>query len=171
MTRSPAIASRAAARERIFSATVLSNDPLPEEDVELVHRQWARIGQGLDPPRDLLELILAELEPELARAMADRVFARQTVRDVDRPREAEVGGIQDLVAVRVEVDRLRVHPRLVVERVLAGHEVVVRDLDADERRDELVQLAELRQVVLPADRGRVVGVHPRDEAPERRDAV
>src|SRR5256712_1891915 len=49
MTRSPAFASRAAAFERIFSARVLGNDPLPKQGIELIHRQWARIGERLDP--------------------------------------------------------------------------------------------------------------------------
>src|SRR6266550_3863185 len=109
ITRSPACASRPDARER------------------------AGVGQGLDPPRDLLELIFAEFEPELFRAMVDRVPAGQPVRDVDRPREAKVGRVEYLVGVGVEVDGLCVHAGLVVESVLAGHEVVVGDLDPDER--------------------------------------
>src|SRR2546428_12438620 len=113
ITRSPACASRPDARERIFSASVLGNDPLPEKRVELVHRQRAGVGQGLDPPRDLLELIFAEFEPELFRAVIDRVLAGQPMRDVDRPRQAEVGRVEYFVGVGVEVDRLRVHPGLV----------------------------------------------------------
>src|SRR3982074_1310387 len=171
ITRSPACASRPEARERIFSARVLGNDPPPEQRVELVHRERAGIGQGLDPPRDLLELIFAEFEPELFRAVVDRVPAGQPVRDVDRPRQTEVGRVEYLVGVGVEVDRLRMHAGLVVESVLAGHEVVVRDLDPDERCDELVELSELRQVVLLADGSGIVGVHAGDEAAQWRDAV
>src|SRR5258705_1704672 len=58
-----------------------------------------------------------------------------------------------------------------MERVLPRHEIVVRDLDGDEGRDELVELSQLPQVVLPFDRGGVVGVHTCDEAAERRDPV
>src|SRR5207249_266442 len=72
MTRSPAFASRAATRDRIFSATVLGNDPLTKQRVELIHRQRAGVGQGLDPPRDLAQLVLAEFEAKLLRAIADR---------------------------------------------------------------------------------------------------
>src|SRR5437867_11587350 len=62
MTRSPAFASRAATRERIFSARVLGNDPLPQERIELVHRQRPGVGEGLDLLGDQLQLVLAELE-------------------------------------------------------------------------------------------------------------
>src|SRR6266566_590933 len=155
MTRSPAFASRPATRERIFSARVLGNDPLPEERIQLIHRERAGVREGLDAAGDLAQLVLAELESELLRAVVDRVLSGQSVRHVDRPREAEVRRVQDLVAVGIEVDGLRVHPGLVVEGVFAGHEVVVRDLDPDERRDELVQVAQLRQVIFPADRGGV----------------
>src|SRR5882762_2633885 len=171
MTRSPTFASRAATRDRIFSATVLRNDPLPQQRIELVHRQRPGVGEGLDPPRDLAQLVFAELETELLRAMVDRVFPRQAVRDVHRALETEVRGVEDLIAVWVEIDRLRVHAGLVVEGVLAGHEVVVRDLDPDEGGDELVEVTELRKVIFLADRRGVVGVHPRDEAAERRDPV
>src|SRR5207237_9118924 len=122
MTRSPTFASRAATRERIFSAsvrgglrgakppsTLLGNDPLAKQGIELIHRQRAGVGQSFDPPRDLAQLVLAEFEAKLLRAMVDRVLSRQAVRDVDRSLEPEVRGIEDLVAVRVEVDRLRVH--------------------------------------------------------------
>src|SRR5256885_6258767 len=171
MTRSPAFASRPATRERIFSARVLGNDPFPEKRIELVHRQRPGIREGLDPARDLLQLVLPELEAQLLRAVVDRVLSGEPVRDVDRSLKAKVRGVQDLVAVGVEVDRLRVHAGLVVERVLAGHEVVVWDLDADKRRDELVQVAQLWEVVLLPDRGGVIGIHSRDESPQRGDAV
>src|SRR2546430_6877075 len=171
ITRSPACASRPDARERIFSASVLGNDPLPEQRVELVHRERAGVGQGLDPPCDLLELIFAEFEPEFFRAVVDRVPAGQPMGDVDRPRQAKVGRVEYLVGVGVEVDGLCVHAGLVVESVLAGHEVVVRNLDPDERRDELVELPELRQVVLLADGSGIVRVHARDEAAQRGNAV
>src|SRR6185436_15973086 len=144
MTRSPAFASRPETRERIFSARVLGNDPLPKERIELVHGERARVGERLDAARDLAQLVLAELQAELLRAVVDGVLSGEPVRHVDGASEAEVGRIQDLVAVWVEVDRLRVHTGLVMERVLAGHEVVVRDLDPDERRDELVEVAQLR---------------------------
>src|SRR3989442_170774 len=108
MTRSPAFASRAATRERIFSARVLGNDPLPKQRVELFHRQRPGVGEGLDAAGDLPQLILAELDAELPGAMVDRVLPGEAVGHVDRPREAEVGGIQDLVAVGVQVDRLGV---------------------------------------------------------------
>jgi len=91
--------------------------------------------------------------------------------DVDRALEAEVRGVEDLVGVRVDVDRLRVHPGLVVEGVLAGHEVVVRDIDRHHARDHLVELLEHAQVVLLLDGRGIVRVHARDEATERRDAV
>src|SRR2546428_3058079 len=171
MTRSPAVASRSATRDRIFSATVLGNDPVPKKGVELVHRQWTGVSERLDATRDLPKLVFAELEAELPRPMVDRVLARETVRDVDRSREPEVGWIEDLVAVGVQVDRFRVNPRLVMERVLTGHEVVVRDVDSDERGHELVEVPQLRQVVLLPNRGRVIGVHTRDETAERGDAV
>src|SRR2546425_5415609 len=171
MTRSPACASRPEARDRIFSARVLGNDPLPQQRVQLIHRERTGVGQGLDPPRDLLELVFAEFEAELFRAMVDSVLSGEAVRDIDRACEPEVGGVEDFIGVGVEIDGLRVHPRLVVESVLPGHEVVVRDLDADQRRDELIQVAQLAQVVLLADRGGVVGVPPRDEAAEGSDAV
>src|SRR5437867_6816358 len=171
MTRSPAFASRAATRERIFSARVLGNDPLPKQRVELIHRQGAGVGERLDPAGDLPQLILTELEAELLRAVVNRVLAGKAVGHVDRSREPEVGGIQDLVAVRIQIDRLRVHARLVVEGVLAGYEIVVRDLDADERGHELVEVPQLRKVVLLADRRRIVRVHPCHEAAERGDAV
>src|SRR5713101_3870123 len=170
-TRSPAFASRAATRERIFSARVLGNDPLPQERIELVHGQRPGVGEGLDAACDLAQLVRSELEAELLRAMVDRVFPGQTVRDVHRALKAEIRGIEDLVAVRVEIDRLRVHARLVVKRVLAGHEVVIGDLDSDERSDELVELAQPRKVVFLADGRGVVGVHPRDETAEWRDPV
>src|SRR6266550_879094 len=144
ITRSPECASRPDARERIFSASVLGNDPLPQQRVQLIHRERAGVGQGLDPTRDLLELIFAEFEPELFRAVVDRVLAGEPVRDVDRSRQAEVGRVEYFVGVGVEIDGFRVHPGLVVERVLAGDEVVVGNVDPDERRDELVELPKLR---------------------------
>src|SRR5256712_11581609 len=153
MTRSPACASRPEARDRIFSARVLGNDPLPQQRVQLIHRERTGVGQGLDPPRDLLELVFAELEAELFRAMVDRVLSGEAVRDIDRACEPEVGGVEGFIGVWVEIDGLRVHPRLVVESVLPGHGVVVGNLDADQRRDELIQVAQLAQVVLPAHRG------------------
>src|SRR2546421_1626396 len=171
MTRSPTFASRAATRDRIFSARVLGNDPLPKERIELVHREWTGIGERFDLLGDELQLVLSELEAELLRAMVDRVLPGEAVRDIDRPLEPEVRRIEDLVAVRVEVDRLRLHARLVVEGVLAGHEVVVRNLDPDEGRHELVEVPELREVVLLADRRRIVGVHPRDEPAQGCDPV
>src|SRR5712691_5415041 len=106
MTRSPTFASRDETRERIFSATVLGNDPLPKQRIELIHRQRAGVGEGLDAARDLSQLVFAELETELPGAVVDRVLPGETVRDVDRPGEPEVGGVQDLVAVGVQVDRL-----------------------------------------------------------------
>src|SRR5439155_3636841 len=141
MPGSPTFAWRAATREGIFSAsvrgglraakppsTVLGDDPLAKQGIELIHRQRAGVGQSFDPPRDLAQLVLAEFEAKLLRAMVDRVLSGEAVRDVDRSLKAKVCGVQDLVAVRVEIDRLRVHAGLVVERVLAGHEVVVGDL-------------------------------------------
>src|ERR1700716_3631854 len=109
MTRSPAFASRPATRDRIFSASVLGNDPLPQERIELVHRQRARVGEGLDPTRDLLQLVLTELDAELLRAVVDRVLSGEAVRDVHRARQPEVRRVQDLVGIGVEVDGLRVH--------------------------------------------------------------
>src|SRR6476661_1738324 len=67
MTRSPAFASRPETRERIFSARVLGNDPLPKQRVELVHRERTRVGERLDAARDLSQLVLAELQAELLR--------------------------------------------------------------------------------------------------------
>ena len=99
------------------------------------------------------------------------MLSGEPVGDVDRAREAEVGRVEDLVAVGVEVDRFGVHSGLVVERVFARDELVVRDVDLHERGDELVELAELWQVVLLADRGWVVCIHPRHEAAERRNPV
>src|SRR5205814_1938642 len=61
--------------------------------------------------------------------------------------------------------------RIFSASVFARDELVVRDVDLHERGDELVELAELWQVVLLADRGRVVGIHPRHEAAERRNPV
>src|SRR3989442_6811527 len=171
MTRSPAFASRAAAFERIFSARVLGNDPLPKQRIELIHRQRAGIGERLDAAVDLSKLVFAKLEAELLRAMIDRVLPGEAVGDLDGSRQAEVGGVQDLVAVRVEIDRLCVHPRLMVEGVLAGHEVVIGNLDPDERGDELVEVPQPRKVVLLANGHRIVGVHPHDETVELRDAA
>src|SRR5438309_10711084 len=90
ITRSPACASRPDARERIFSASVLGNDPFPEQRVELIHRERAGVGQGLDPPCALLELIFPEFEPELFRAVLARVPASQPMRDVKCPRQPKV---------------------------------------------------------------------------------
>src|SRR5688572_4038906 len=176
ITSSPARTSRPDTLLRIFSASVLliaparsscrdrSRDhPLAEQAVELVHREGTVVRHGLDAPGDVLELLLAELEPELLRAVADRVASGEPVRDVDRAREAEVRRVEDLVRVRVHVDRLRVHACLVVERVPAGHVLVERDLDADHRGDHLVQVLQLAQVVLLLDRLGVVGVHAGDE--------
>src|SRR5688572_25521147 len=185
ITSSPARTSRPDALLRIFSASVFviaaagpladrarSRDhPLAEQAVQLVHRQGTVVRHGLDASGDVLELLLAELEPELLRAVADRVAPGETMRDVDRAREAEVRGVEDLVRVRVHVDRLRVHARLVVERVPAGHVLVERDLDADHRGDHLVQVLQLAEVVLLLDRLGVVRVHAGDEAAERRDPV
>src|SRR2546426_8759181 len=139
--------------------------------IQLIHRERPRVGERLDPPRDLLELVLTELEAELLGAVVDRVLPGQAVRHIDRARETEVRWIKDLVAVGVEVDRLGVHPRLVVERVATGHEVVVGDLDAGERRDQLVELPQLAKIIFRPNRRGVVGIHPRDEAAERSDAV
>src|SRR6267378_3733895 len=171
MTRSPTFASRAATRDRIFSAMVLGNDPLPKERIELVHREWTGIGERLDLLGDQLQLVLSELETQLLRAMVDRVLSGQAMRDIHRSLQSEVSGIQDLVAVRVEIDGLRVHSRFVVEGVLAGHEVVIRNFDPDERRNELVEVPQLRKVVLLTDGRRIVGIHARDETAERCDAV
>src|SRR6267143_6468493 len=171
MRRSPAFASRPATRERIFSARVLGNDPLPQQRIELIHRERPGVGERLDLLGDQLQLVLAELEAELLRAVVDRVLSGEAVRDVHGSGQSEVRRVQDLVAVGIEVDGLRVHPGFVVERVLAGHEVVIRDLDPDERRDELVEIPQLREVVLLPHRGRVIRVHPRHETAERRDAV
>src|SRR2546430_8704865 len=171
ITRSPAFASRPATRERIFSARVLGNDPLPQERIELIHRERAGVGERLDLLGDQLQLVLAELEAELLRAVIDRMLPGQAVRDVHRSSQSEVGRIEDLVAVGIEIDGLRMHPGLVVEGVLAGHEVVVGNLDPDERRDELVQIPQLWKVILLAHRGRVIRIHPRHETAERRDAV
>src|SRR5437868_1036740 len=90
MTRSPTFASRWATRERIFSAIVLGNDPLPEKRVQLVHGKRARVREGLDPTGDLLQLVLPELEPELSGAMVDRVLPGQAVSHIDRARKPEV---------------------------------------------------------------------------------
>src|SRR3982074_3449739 len=62
MTRSPTFASRDTTRDRIFSATVLGNDPLPQQRIQLVHRERAGVGEGLDPACDLAQLVLPELE-------------------------------------------------------------------------------------------------------------
>src|SRR5256885_10049202 len=74
MTRSPTLASRAATRERIFSATVLGNDPLPQERIELIHRERPGVGQRFDRLGDQLQLVFAKLEPELLRAVVDGVL-------------------------------------------------------------------------------------------------
>src|SRR5688500_7504798 len=98
ITSSPARTSRPDALLRIFSASVLliaarrplgdrarsCARPLAEQAVELVHRQGTVVRHGLDTSRDVLQLLLAELEPELLRAVADRVASGQPVRDVDR---------------------------------------------------------------------------------------
>src|SRR2546428_6445327 len=76
MTRSPALASRAAALERIFSARVLGNDPLPKQGIELIHRQRAGIGERLDAAGGLSKLLLAQLAGELPRARIRRVPPR-----------------------------------------------------------------------------------------------
>src|SRR2546428_6021405 len=83
MTRSPAFASRAATRERIFSARVLGNDPLPQQRIELVHGQRPGVGEGLDAAGDLAQLVRSELEAELLRAMVDRVLPGEAMRDGD----------------------------------------------------------------------------------------
>src|SRR2546426_5250893 len=52
--------------------------------IQLIHRERPRVGERLDPPRDLLELVLTELEAELLGAVVDRVLPGQAVRHVDR---------------------------------------------------------------------------------------
>src|SRR3989440_7148610 len=99
MTRSPAVASRAATRERIFSARVLGNDPLPKQRVELIHGQRAGVGERLDPAGDLAKLVLAELEPELLRAMIVHVLPGEPMRDIDGALESKVRRNEDLLAV------------------------------------------------------------------------
>src|SRR5205085_2538928 len=73
ITRSPAFTSRPDWRDRMSSASVLGNDPLPQQVVELIHGQRAGIGEGLDLLRDRAELVLAEGEAELLGALADGV--------------------------------------------------------------------------------------------------
>src|SRR5206468_4438753 len=75
ITRSPAFTSRPGCRDRINSARVLGNDPFSQQGIELVHRERARVGEGLDLPGDRAELVLAEGEPELLGALSDRVVA------------------------------------------------------------------------------------------------
>src|SRR5438046_10729804 len=83
ITRSPTFASRAATHDRIFSAAVLGNDPLPKQQVELVHREWARVGEGLDAPCHLAQLGFSELQTIRPDAMAGRVLRGETVRHLD----------------------------------------------------------------------------------------
>src|SRR5438477_89134 len=125
ITRSPTFASRAATRDRIFSATVLGNDPLPKQRVELVHREWARVGEGLDAPCDLAQLVFSELQTKLLGAMVDRVLPGETVGDVDRSLESEVRGIEDRVAVGDRAPGVVV----AVEFDVAAH--VVAELDGE----------------------------------------
>src|SRR5437867_6129901 len=99
MTRSPAFASRAATRDRIFSARVLGNDPLPKQRVELIHRQGAGVGERLDPAGDLPQLILPDLEAALLRAVVNRVLAGKAGGHVYRSLEPAVRRIPDLVSV------------------------------------------------------------------------
>src|SRR5207302_7272107 len=67
MTRSPTFASRPDARERIFSASDLGNDPFSQDRIELGHRELARGGHGLHPMRDRPWPGAAGLEAQLAR--------------------------------------------------------------------------------------------------------
>src|SRR2546422_718901 len=153
-TRSPARASRPDARLKIFSARVLprcsvtlvsiaSRDhPLAQQRIQLIHRERPRVGERLDPPRDLLELVLTELEAELLGAVVDRVLPGQAVRHIDRARETEVRWIEDRVAVR---DRA------------AG---VVVAVELDVAGDVVPQLH--RERVAPAGRGDADGVGDTD---------
>src|SRR5438045_8764233 len=122
ITRSPTLASRAATRDRIFSATVLGNDPLPKQQVELVHREWARVGEGLDAPCDLAQLVFSELQTKLLGAMVDRVLPGETVRDVGRSLDSEVRGHQDLVAAEIETVGIGVVGSNSAKHVSNGHE-------------------------------------------------
>src|SRR6267143_6259525 len=58
MTRAPALASRPATRERIFSARVLGNDPLPQQRIKLIHRERPGVGERLDLLGDQPQLAL-----------------------------------------------------------------------------------------------------------------
>lgn len=142
-----------------------------EDDVDVLHRLRLDVGELLDLVGRVLDLLVGHLELELLNTRLDGVPARQTVADRDVTRHAKVLRVQDLVRRGVVEDRLGVDTRLVGEGAPAGDVVVERDLDLDRLGDEVLNLAEHRQVVLSLDSLGVSRVHAGDETTERGDTV
>lgn len=80
-------------------------------------------------------------------------------------------GLKDLVCCWVVQDRLGVDAGLVGKGTVAGDAVVEGHLDLDGIGDQVLQIAQLVQLVLGGDVVGVNGEHARDEVADRCDSV
>ena len=124
-----------------------------QQPVHVVQAELLLVGQGLDVRRDLLDLIVVQVELQLLGAVLDGVPAGQAVGDADVARHPKGLRVEDLVGLRVVEDGLGVDAGLVGKGGDAGDVVVERDVDADHLGHVAVDLAQQRQVVLRAPGG------------------
>lgn len=143
----------------------------PNHTIHVINRQLPDIGHGLHFGGALLELLVRHVDVQLHGAALDGVPTRQARGEMHVAREAEVGGVDDLVGGRVVEDGLGVDAGLVGEGAEAGDRVVERDVDRDGLRDEVLDVFEFGEFVFGHDVVAVYGDHARHEAAEGGDAV
>lgn len=144
---------------------------IPQESIDILHGLVLNIGQLLDLAGNGLQVIIGQGQAKLLSTVLDSVPTSETMSDRDIAGHTEDLGLQDLIGGGVVQDGLGVDTGLVGEGAVAGDTVVERDLDLDGVGDEVLEVAELVELVLGGDVVGVDGEHAGDEVSNGGDAV
>lgn len=142
-----------------------------QQAINVLHGLVLDIGQLLDLASNGLQVLVRQSQAQLLCTVLDRVPASEAMADRDVASHAKDLGLENLVCCWVVQDRLGVDAGLVGEGTVAGDAVVEGHLDLDGVRNQVLQIAQLVQLVLGGDVVWVNGEHACDEVADGCDSV
>lgn len=142
-----------------------------QQAINVLHGLVLDVGQLLDLASNGLQVVIRQRQTQLLCTVLDRVPASETMTDRDVAGHAKDLGLENLVCCWVVQDRLGVDTGLVGEGTVAGDAVVEGHLDLDGVGDQVLQVAQLVQLVLGGDIVWINREHACNEVADRGDSV
>lgn len=155
---------------RMISSSLVSME-IPQQSIDILHRLVLDIRQLLDLARNGLQILIRDFQPKLLSTVLDRIPTCQPMSNRDISGHAKHLGLQDLICGGVVEDCFGVDTGLVGEGAVTGDAVVEGDLDLDSVGDEVLEVAELVELVLGCDVVGVDGEHAGNQVSDGGDAV